>query len=90
MTEAGEVNDGWTSVGEMPASARPVSGAEFAGRAQIVAVETVEFTVRWSATVANVSPLDRVRHQGRVYDVRGVHEIGRREGLRIIAVRRAN
>jgi hypothetical protein len=71
-----------------------------------VAYERVEFRVRYSADVAALSPLDRIIHPAlteaeaadaghviparAIFDVLGVLEIGRREGLRIITERRAD
>ncbi len=38
--------------------------------------------------MSDIDPKDRVRFEGRVYDIVGVKEIGRREGLEITAVAR--
>lgn len=72
----------------------------------IVAYERIEFRVRYSADVAALSPLDRIIHpaltseqaadpdftihERTIFDVMGVLEINRREGLRIITRRRAD
>ena len=57
---------------------------------QLVAKQQSEFQVRWSPDIADLSPLDRITYGGSVYDIAAVHEIGRREGLRVIAVRRTD
>jgi head-tail adaptor len=85
------------------ASVSPVSGDERFQQPQLLARQQTEFLVRWSQVVADLSPLDRVIYPPvadtsppteipttSIYDVLEVHEIGRREGLKIIAVRRAD
>lgn len=70
---------------------------------QLAAKEQVEFRIRWGAAVADVSPLDRIIYpavepgspaeeidEARLYDILAVHEIGRRDGLRIVAARRVD
>lgn len=82
---------------------RPVRGEERFSGEQIVGNEQIEFWVRYSSEVANLSPLDRVIHPAlsenspedepgtrRIYNILAVHEIGRREGLQIITERRAD
>ena len=66
-----------------------------------MAREQVEFRVRYGSSVTALSPLDRVIYPAPVdpdeqappehdiYDIMAVHEIGRREGFRILAARRA-
>lgn len=77
---------------------RPVRGDERFG-AQYVAKEQVEFTIRYSPDVADISPLDRIVYPARqdtnppentIFDIMAVHELGRREGLRIMAARRTD
>jgi hypothetical protein len=71
----------------------PVRGDERFAVPQILAKEATEFQIRWSSTVADVHPQDRVLYPPgsgaavAVYDIAAVHEIGRREGLRLIAER---
>lgn len=85
------------------ASKLPVRGEERFTNPQLVAREQVEFGVRHSADVAALTPQDRVIYPameeaspqndprtGDIYDVLAVHEIGRREGLRILTARRAD
>ncbi|MFZ5736313.1 MAG: head-tail adaptor protein [Pseudomonadota bacterium] len=87
-----------------PASMWPVKAEERMATPERVASEQIEFRVRYSADVAALSPLDRVVYPAltdaqaaddsyvipprSIYDVLGVLEIGRREGLRIITSRR--
>lgn len=61
------------------------------GRAQGLAAEaTTRFTIRYSSTVRDISPKDRGVCEGRVYEFTGVKELGRRVGLEITAIRRAD
>lgn len=105
MSSSGEPVETWTAVGAMrrAASKTPVRGDERFSTPQLVAREQVEFGVRYSADVAALTPQDRIiepaleeaspANEPRsrdIYDVLGVHEIGRREGLRIITARRAD
>jgi hypothetical protein len=67
-----------------------VSGDERFSQPQLVAKQQTEFGVRWSSDIADLSPLDRISYGGSVWDILSVAELGRREGLKIIAVRRAD
>jgi len=101
---SGEPIETWTDlVSRRWAEVRPVRGDERFSAPQLAAKEQVEFRIRWGAAVADVSPLDRIIYpavepaspaeeiaESRVYDILAVHEIGRRDGLRIIAARRVD
>jgi head-tail adaptor len=89
-------------VSRRPASIAPVQGDERSSAAQWIAKEQVEFRIRWSLSVADVSPLDRIVYPAQsadspdlpvarsIFDIMAVHEIGRREGLQILAARSAD
>ena len=102
-SDSGESIEVWETVGELrrAASMRPVRGDERFATDQTVGQEQIEFRVRYSSDVAALSPLDRVVHpalsadsplaeptERQIHDVLAVHEIGRREGLQIITLRR--
>lgn len=81
------------------AACKSVQSSERYTSPEIVAEELVEFQLRWSDDVKELSPQWRVIYPAladgetevratRVYDVVSVPEIGRREGLRLIATRR--
>jgi SPP1 family predicted phage head-tail adaptor len=85
------------------ASVNPVSGDERFTEPQLAGKQQTEFQVRYSADVASLTPLDRIVYPAiepaspppeippaTIYDVLAVHEVGRREGLRIITSRRAD
>jgi head-tail adaptor len=92
----------WSAISaRRPASRMPIRGDERFQAQQFVAREQVEFRVRYGTSVAGLSPLDRVVYPApanadeqappdhHIYDIMAVHEIGRREGFRILAARRA-
>lgn len=96
---AGEPIDSWTELAaNRAASISPVGGDERFGGDKWAAREQTEFRVRWSSDIADLSPLDRIVYPSSdassspapvrsVYEIAAVHEIGRREGLQIIAAR---
>jgi SPP1 family predicted phage head-tail adaptor len=71
------------------AAAVPVSDGERMQSGQTLANKMIRFTIRYSSDVADVDPRDRIVFDGRTYDIAGVKEIGRREGLEITATARA-
>lgn len=91
IERAGDIDDGyqtrddaWALIATVWAEYRPGKGSErFAAAAQS-AVQPVAFWIRWSRTVADVSPRDRVRFQDKIYSITAVSEIGRREGLELM------
>jgi head-tail adaptor len=94
----GEPTNTWTAIdARRPASYRPINGTERFVSDQFVARQQAEFIIRWSIDVSLLSPLDRVIYPAGgspimdedIYDIMDVQEIGRQEGLRILAARRA-
>lgn len=92
-----------TIVARRAASYRPLRGEERFTTPQLVAREQAEFRIRWSNDVANLTPKDRIIYPALaeaspedapdtrlIWDIIEVPEIGRREGLRITAARRAD
>jgi hypothetical protein len=78
-----------------------MTGDERFAETQYAGKQQVEWSIRWSADVASLTPLDRIIYpavtsgspavdHSAIYDVIAVHEIGRREGLRVVTVRRAD
>ena len=86
-----EPTEDWTTIAPVAvwAEVRPLSGREFfaATAAQIVADEMLAFTIRHRADVRPGSA--RIKYNAgdeeRVYNIRRVAEIGRRDGLEIFA-----
>jgi SPP1 family predicted phage head-tail adaptor len=72
------------------AERRFVSDREQVAAAQVAARITARFVVRWSDLTGAITPKDRLICEGREYDITGVKEIGRREGVEITAAARAD
>lgn len=78
----------WTDLATVWASKVDVSDAERIRNAEVGATITTRFRIRWSTDVADLSALDRLKCEGRTYEISGVKEIGRREELEITAAAR--
>ena len=83
--------ESWVDYG-LPAWAqrRFVSDGEQVAAAQVAARITARFLVRWTFATGAITPKDRLICEGREYDITGVKEIGRREGVEITAAARAD
>ena len=77
----------WLPLSEVWAKVEPVNGREAFGQQQVVATGDVRITIRWRD---DVTPLHRVVHDGRAYDVVSVAEDGRRVALVIVGRTRAD
>jgi SPP1 family predicted phage head-tail adaptor len=82
----GEPVETWTDLATVWAEKIPVRGAERYAAMQTVAEVEERFKIRYRK---GLTPLDRVVCAGTTYDVKGVLEIGRREGWEILAKGRA-
>jgi SPP1 family predicted phage head-tail adaptor len=79
----------WGTLAVVWAHAAPVQDAERQRAGETLASKSYRFTIRYSSDVADIDPRDRVVFDGRTYDVSGIKELGRREGLEITATARA-
>ncbi len=61
-----------------------VGGREAVQSDQLYSRQPVHFIIRYSSDVSSVRPSDRVSYNGDIYEIEGVQEIGRGEGLRIV------
>jgi head-tail adaptor len=96
LTVSGEPVNAWSNIATRWASVGPVRGTEQFAIPQITAKELVEIGIRYSAQTADLHPGDRVVFPSSadpaampiaVYDILAVHEVGRREGQKIVAER---
>ena len=102
-SDSGEPIETWADIAtNRPASYRALKGDERYLTPQVTAIDQVEFTIRYEDALSNLNPKDRVVYPSRapdspaapendltkIYDVLAVNELGRREGLQIIAERR--
>lgn len=82
--------EGWSKLAQVWAAKMDVSDGERFRAAQVAATVTTRFRLLWSPQVADVNPKDRIALDGREYDIVGVKEIGRREGLEVTAAARVD
>lgn len=87
---AGEEVKVWGDLASVWASKRDVSDSERVASAEVSAAITTRFQIRWDSSWASVNPKDRVVYDDRIYGIVGVKELGRREGLEISAIARAD
>lgn len=89
----------WSNLAERWSAVDPLRGDERNAAQQWIAREQTQFTVRWSAEIDTLSPLDRVVFPASaldnsplssraIYDIMAVHEEGRQVKLVILAARR--
>ena len=79
----------WTTLATVSASYEPLSDGEVYRAGETMAEASARFVVRYSSTVADMSPVDRLVFDGRTYEIVRAKEIGRRVGIEITAVARA-
>jgi SPP1 family predicted phage head-tail adaptor len=77
----------WSDLATVWASKADVSDGEKLRAAQVGSVLTTRFVCRWSSDIQDVNAKDRLRFDGKTFDVVGVKEIGRHEGIEITAAR---
>lgn len=66
----------------------PVSDGEKLRANETYSNLTARFKIRWSSAVSTLNTKDRVTFDGRTFDIIGVKELGRRDGLEITAATR--
>ena len=86
----GEEVETFIDLATVRASKTDISDAEKVRAQQVGAEITTRFQIRWSVNWSDLNPKDRVECDLREYEVVGVKEIGRREGIEITACARAD
>ena len=85
LNDYGERAETWTTLATVWAEVNyRGSGSESIQSDQVYAVQPVHFILRYSSTVSDVRPSDRVSYNGQLYQIEAVQEIGREEGLRLV------
>lgn len=80
----------WTDFVSVRAGYDPVSDGERYRAGETLANRKGRFTIRYSSDVSSVDPRDRVRFDGREWDIDGVKRAGKRgELIEITATARA-
>jgi SPP1 family predicted phage head-tail adaptor len=86
QSQSGAVVLTWGSVATVWASFTPESGTESFREGQEQAWGIVRFRTRyWLDDFEGPTPKYRISHDGRLYDILEVREIGRREGWEFVA-----
>jgi head-tail adaptor len=66
------------------ASWRPSNGREVFEAQGLEARAGGTFWLRWDSVTSGILPTDRVLFEDRLWDIKGVQEIGRRDGIELI------
>ena len=97
IERAAEIDDGFTKVEgryapwkRFWARKTDVSDVERTRAAENGAEITTRFVVRFSGATRTITPHDRLTCEGRSYNIVGVKEVGRREGIEITASARTD
>jgi len=85
-----EPTEAWASLATVWASVQYASDGEKVRAAEVGATISVRFQIRYDSTWADVNAKDRVIYEGKTFDIVGVKELGRREGLEISAAAAAD
>lgn len=80
----------WATLATRAASYEPLSDGEWFRASETAANASARFVIRYSAAVADLSPLDRLTFEGLTYEIVNVKQVGRREGIEITAGARAD
>lgn len=78
----------WADEATIWAAVEPLSGSELFRAQQLEAKADTRFLLRYRPNVTPAGTL-RISYAGRTYDIRSVAEIGRQEGLELVAEARA-
>ncbi len=77
---------GWVLLARVWAQKVPQRAVEAWKAGSTASTREIMWRIRWSRQVADLSSADRLVCDGTVYQISGVQEIGRREGIEIITV----
>lgn len=87
--EFGDRVEGFTPIATVYASVRSSPGAERVANAQTGATSAKIIRIRYSSTVADLNPKDRVEYpigSGKMLDITSADEIGYKDGIEIVAI----
>ncbi len=79
---AGQVRENWIGFAKAWARMMPVRGEEKVQAQQTASAGDTIFRLRY---LGGITTLDRINHEGKIYDITYIAELGRREGLDITA-----
>lgn len=81
QNEFGEPVKTWVTVATVWAEVTPLSGRELFAAQQIVPEASLRIRIRYRSDIDETM---RITHDGKVYGVQHIAEIGRRDGLEIL------
>jgi SPP1 family predicted phage head-tail adaptor len=85
----GERAESWATIATVWAEVQyKVGGGESIQSDQVMSKQPIHFIIRYSSDVSDLKPSDRVSYKSNVYQIEGIQEIGRQEGLRIVTTLR--
>lgn len=79
---AGGATETWSTFQQVWSQVLPLRGREYFAAQQVNAEVDATFRIRW---IAGVTPKMRIDYGGVKYDIQHIAEIGRREGLDLLA-----
>lgn len=79
--DLGESSDFWVEAGTVWAKRLNISDVERVNARAVGVAISLRLVVRWSRATAALTFADRMRLDGVIYEITGVKEIGRRDGL---------
>lgn len=85
VTSAGHVRKTWATIATVRAEVKNLSSDEFLAGFGDADRQSAVFIIRWVPGV-EITTADRIQHNGRTYNIKGVVEIGRKRGLELRAV----
>ena len=85
QNEFNEPVPSWGVLCTVSAESMPVSDSERVRSSQVGAEITMRFGIRYSSVTATLDPRDRLIYGGKVFEIVGIKELGRREGFEISA-----
>ncbi len=82
QNDYGEPVESWVLIAEVWASRAQLSGSEVFDSDQLAALATFEFRMYYRS---DIDATCRIVYNNQNYDIKAVQELGRREGMKVIA-----
>jgi len=78
QTDTGALAKTWTRIGRVWADVTPIRGEELTQAQQLTATVSHRIRLRWSAAGATLTPADRIKWGGRLFELVSVIDVGER------------
>jgi len=88
INDFGEEVGAWNELATVWAGKTDVRDSERFSAQQVNSTITTRWRIRYLSKIADINPKDRLTHNGLLYGIVAVKEIGRKEGLEITAAAR--